>query len=414
MNTPLPDVATRLTDAHRHETLFSARALHIKQSAVRNVFDISMRPGLISLAGGNPFLQTLPMDELGDIARDLIAEHGATALQYGSGQGTDELRRAICTVMAEEAITDAVPENVVVTTGAQSALDACTRVFCDPGDVVLTEDPTYVGALNTFEAYEVDVRPVDSDEHGLLPDALEAAIAAVTAEGKRVKFLYTIPSFANPSGAVLAADRRQRVVDVCRAANVLVVEDNPYGMLAFDGEPARPLRADNPDDVVYLGTFSKIFAPGLRLGWLLAPAHLKRRLYLANECVVLCPPAFNQMLAVEYLHRFDWVGQVRSYREVYRTRAEAMVAALESAMPDGVQWTTPTGGFFVWLTLPGHLDAETLLAPAIEAGVVFVPGSAFTAADGPSASLRLSFSAVEEDAIAEGVRRLAGVIRAAL
>jgi DNA-binding transcriptional MocR family regulator len=402
------------TSAHRHEELFSERAANIKQSAVRDVFDISMRPGLVSLAGGNPYLQSLPLGQLAQTAAAIIAEQGMIALQYGSGQGMLELRTQICAVMAEEGILDAVPENVVVTAGSQSAQDIAAKVFCNPGDVVLVENPTYVGALNAFEAYQVQVETVPMDGEGLVPELLKAKITALQAAGKKIKFLYTIPSFNNPSGITLVRERRQQIVDICRKANVLVLEDNPYGLLRFDGRPLPPLRADNPDDVIYLGSFSKIFAPGLRVGWALVPAHLQRRYYLASESVTLCPPAFNQMLVSAYLRDFDWKGQIATYRRLYEERCEAMLSALEQHMPEGMSWTRPEGGFFIWVTLPDGVDTYPLLHKAIEAGVVFIPGAAFTHSTEPSNKLRLAFSAVPPESINEGVRRLAPVMREAI
>jgi 2-aminoadipate transaminase len=402
------------TSAHRHEDLFSERAANIKQSAVRDVFDISMRPGLVSLAGGSPDLQSLPLARLAATAATIIADEGLTALQYGSGQGTEELRTQVCEVMAAEGILDARPQNVVITAGSQSAQDVATKVFCNPGDVVLVENPTYVGALNTFEAYQVQVETVEMDSAGLVPDLLEAKIKALQAEGKSIKFLYTIPNFNNPSGITLAAERRQQVVDICRKANILVLEDNPYGLLRFDGEPLAPLRAANPADVIYMGSFSKIFAPGLRIGWALVPEHLQRRYYLASEAVTLCPPTLNQMLVSAYLRDYDWKGQIETYRGLYAERCRAMLAALEEHMPAGASWTSPEGGFFVWVTLPESVDTYPLLKKAIDAGVVFIPGAAFTPSAEPSNKLRLAFSAVPPDAIAEGVRRLAPVLREAI
>ncbi|MBT2249476.1 PLP-dependent aminotransferase family protein [Arthrobacter sp. BHU FT2] len=402
------------TSAHRHEELFSERAANIRQSAVRDVFDISLRPGLVSLAGGSPYLQSLPLDRLAETAARIIADDGLTALQYGAGQGTEELRTQICAVMAAEGITDAQPENVVITAGSQSAQDVATKLFCNPGDVVLVEDPTYVGALNTFEAYQVQVETVPMDQSGLVPELLEARIAALQLAGKSIKFLYTIPSFNNPSGITLSAERRQQIVEICRTANILIIEDNPYGLLRFDGQPLAPLRADNPDDVIYMGSFSKIFAPGLRIGWALVPAHLQRRYYLAAEAVTLCPPALNQMLVSAYLRDFDWQGQIRTYRSLYAERCRAMLSALEEYMPEGAAWTSPEGGFFVWVTLPEGVDTYPLLHKAIDAGVVFIPGAAFTPSDEPSNKLRLAFSAVPPDAIREGVRRLAPVLQEAL
>ncbi|MHA7305570.1 aminotransferase-like domain-containing protein [Arthrobacter sp. TMN-49] len=402
------------TPAHRHEELLSSRAANIKQSAVRDVFEISMQAGLVSLAGGNPYLQSLPLERLAGTAASIIAEHGLEALQYGGGQGTLELRTQICAVMAAEGILDADPDNVVITAGSQSAQDVAAKVFCDPGDVILLEDPTYVGALNTFEAYEVDVQAVPGDEHGLIPAALRSIIAEQQAAGKRIKLLYTIPNFNNPSGVMLAPERRQEIVDICREANILVLEDNPYGLLKFDGVLPEPLRAANPEDVLYLGSFSKIFAPGLRIGWALVPAHLKQRYYLASEAVTLCPPTFNQLLVSDYLRNYDWQGQIGTYRELYAERCAALLAALEEFMPAEVTWTRPEGGFFVWLTMPEGIDTYPLLYQGIDAGVVFVPGAAFSASPGPSNKLRLAFSAVPPETLREGVKRLAPVLAAAV
>ena len=404
----------RAEASHRHEALYSERAHNIKQSAVRDVFDISIRPGLISLAGGSPSLSKLPVDLVAETASRVIREHGMTALHYGGGKGTEELRELICGIMAEEGILGASPEDVVVTTGSQSAQDIAAKVFCNPGDVVLVEDPTYVGALNTFEAYQVQVEPIFMDENGLIPEHLESRIAALETEGKRIKLLYTIPSFNNPSGITLAAERRQRVVDICRDHNILVLEDNPYGMLRFDGHPLTPLRADNPDDVIYCGSFSKIFSPGVRLGWALVPRHLYRRFYLAAEAVVLCPSTLTQLIVTEFFRVFDWRSYLAESRSDYAERCAAMLEALAEHFPAEATWTTPEGGFFVWVTLPEGIDTYPLLYQAIDAGVVFIPGAAFTPSDEPSSKLRLAFSGVAPEQIHEGVRRLAPVIRAAV
>ena len=404
----------RAAESHRHEMLFSNRAFHIKQSAVRDVFDISIQPGLISLAGGSPYLKSLPLEDLGRTAQRIISDHGLEALQYGGGQGMEELRRQACEVMAAEGITDADPADIVITTGSQSAQDVAAKVFCDPGDVILCEDPTYVGALNAFEAYEVDVRTVPMDADGLVPEALEQQIRALQAEGKTIKLLYTIPSFNNPSGVTLTEARRQAVVDICSRNNILILEDNPYGLLRFDGRPLRPMRASNPQDVLYLGSFSKIFAPGVRLGWALVPRHLYRRFYLACEAVVLCPSPLTQMLVSAYLREYDWMGHIRDSRELYAERCSTMLAALEEHLPADVSWTRPEGGFFIWVTLPDGVDTYPLLYEAIDAGTVFIPGAAFTPGEGPSNKLRLAFSAVSPEDIRGGVRRLAPILRAAV
>ncbi|GAA1407426.1 GntR family transcriptional regulator [Glutamicibacter uratoxydans] len=400
--------------AKTHEALFSERAAGIKQSAVRDVFELSLDPSLVSLAGGNPYLQLLPLEKIGQIAQRIIVEQGPVALQYGSGLGTEELRAQILEVMAAEGITNVGFDDVVVTNGSQSAQDMACKVFCDPGDTVLCEDPTYVGALNTFEAYQVTARPVGTDENGLIPAALRERIAELRAAGERIKFLYTIPNFNNPSGITLAAERRQEIVDICREEGILILEDNPYGMLRYEGEAAPTLRSLDAENVIYMGSFSKIFAPGLRIGWAAVPTHLFRRFYLAGEAVALCPPTLNQMIISSYLEEHDWKGQVAKYNELYRSRRDAMLAALAKYLPAGITHTHPAGGFFIWLTLPEGIDTYELLQEGVKAGVIFIPGAAFSPSGEASNKLRLAFCSVDEDTITEGVRRLSLLLQQAL
>ncbi|MCY7365334.1 MAG: PLP-dependent aminotransferase family protein [Frankiaceae bacterium] len=379
-------------------------------SEIRALFAVASRPEVVSLAGGMPNLSALPLDAVGKLVGDLVQGSGAQALQYGSGQGDPHLRELICTVMALEGI-EASPEDVVVTVGSQQALDLVTRVFCDPGDVVLAEAPSYVGALGTFAAYQADVVHVAMDEHGLVPAALREAIAAVKASGRRAKFLYTVPNFHNPAGVSMAEERRDEVLEICSSAGLLVLEDNPYGLLGFDAPPTRAIRArGGEDDVLYLGSFSKTFAPGLRVGWVLAPHAVREKLVLAAEAAVLCPPQLNQMIVAEYLSTQDWQGQVSAFRGMYRERRDAMLDELPRQMPAGTTWTHPTGGFYVWVTLPGDLDAKVLLPRAVTARVAFVPGTAFFADDNGRSNLRLSYCFPEPERIREGVRRLGGVL----
>ena len=397
-----------------HESLLSERAAGIKQSAVRDVFELSLDPSLVSLAGGNPFLQLLPLEKIGEMAQRIIVEQGPEALQYGSGLGTPELRAQIIDVMAAEGITNVGIEDVVVTNGSQSAQDMACKVFCNPGDTVLCEDPTYVGALNTFEAYQVTARPVGTDENGLIPAALRERIAELRAGGERIKFLYTIPNFNNPSGITLAAERRREIVEICREAGILILEDNPYGMLRYEGTPAPTLRSLDPENVIYMGSFSKIFAPGLRIGWAAVPTHLFRRFYLAGEAVALCPPTLNQMIISAYLNEHDWKGQITKYNDLYRSRRDAMLAALAKYLPAGVTHTHPEGGFFIWLTLPEGIDTYALLQQGVKAGVIFIPGAAFSPSGEASNKLRLAFCSVDEETIAEGVRRLSLLLEQAI
>lgn len=388
---------------------YAARTAGMRASAIRALFSVANRPEVVSLAGGMPYLQSLPLESLAAEAARLIAEDGTVALQYGSGQGILRLREQICQVMALEGIT-AHPDDVVVTVGSQMALDLVTRIFCDPGDVVLAEAPSYVGALSIFSAYQARVVHVAMDDHGLLPDALQAAVDSCGRAGRPVKFLYTIPNFHNPAGVTLAADRRSRIAEICRAAGIAIIEDNPYGLLGFDDTVQRAIRADDPDNVVYLGSFSKTFAPGLRVGWALAPHAVREKLVLANEAATLNPPVFNQMMISAYLADFDWQSQIKAYRQTYAERRDAMLEALAAHMPPGAAWTVPDGGFYVWLTLPEGFDTSAMLPRAVSARVAYVPGTAFYADGFGTRQLRLSFCYPTPERIVEGVRRLAGVL----
>ena len=394
---------------------YAQRTHGMTASEIRALFAVASRPEVVSLAGGMPNLSALPLDAVGKLMGELVQTRGAQALQYGSGQGDPHLRELICDVMELEGIA-ASSEDVVVTVGSQQALDLVTRVFIDPGDVVIAEAPSYVGALGTFSAYQAEVVHVAMDEHGLVPEALREAIAGVKAAGKRAKFLYTVPNFHNPAGVSLAEARRDEVLAVCQAAGLMVLEDNPYGLLGFDGPPTPAIRArgakrgGDSDDVLYLGSFSKTFAPGLRVGWVLAPHAVREKLVLAAEAAVLCPPQLNQMLVAEYLSTQDWQGQVGAFRGMYRERRDAMLDALTQQMPAGTTWTHPAGGFYVWVTLPEGLDSKVLLPRAVTARVAFVPGTAFYADGSGRNHLRLSYCYPEPDRIREGVRRLATVL----
>lgn len=388
---------------------YAERARGMVASEIRALFAVASRPEVVSLAGGMPYVSALPLDAVGDLVNELITERGDVALQYATAQGDPGLREQICEVMAAEGI-DAHADDVVVTVGAQQALDLVTRIFVDPGDVVLAEGPSYVGALGTFAAYQADVVHVPMDDEGIIPEALRDTIERVAMSGRRIKFLYTVPSFQNPAGISLPPSRRREILDICRSSGLLILEDNAYGLLGFDAEPMRTLRADDPEGVIYLGSFSKTLAPGLRVGWALAPHAVRDKLVLAAESALLSHSSFNQLAVARYLSTQPWWEQVKAFRELYRERRDAMLGALESLMPEGCQWTRPGGGFFVWLTLPEGLDAKAMAPRAISSRVAFVPGTAFFADGGGKRQMRLSYCYPPPDRIREGVRRLAGVV----
>jgi 2-aminoadipate transaminase len=388
---------------------FAARTAGMTASEIRALFAVASRPEVVSLAGGMPNLAALPMDALAAEVADLVGREGQVALQYGSAQGRPELREQICEVMALEGIR-ADPDDVVVTVGSQMALDLVTRIYCDPGDIVLAEGPSYVGALGSFAAYQARVVHVAMDAHGLVPSLLRDALRTVT---PRPKFLYTVPTFHNPAGVTLSLERRAEVLAICREYGVAVVEDNPYGLLGFSGHTYPALRSLDRD-VVYLGSFSKTFASGLRVGWALVPPAVRDRLVLAAESATLCPPSFTQMLVSRYLAAHDWRSQVKTFTEAYRERRDAMLHALESYLPEGCTWNVPDGGFYVWLTVPEGIDTKAMLPRAVTARVAYASGTGFYADGLGSRQLRLSYCYPSPERITEGIRRLARVLEAEL
>ena len=392
---------------------YAGRARTLSASAIRALFSVASRPEVVSLAGGMPYVQALSMDQMADIAARVIRDRGAQALQYGSGQGDVRLREQILEITAEVGV-HAHPDDIIVTTGSQMALDLVTRTFCDPGDVVLVESPSYVGALGVFRAYECHVIHVPMDDDGLIPTALQETIDSVRAAGKRIKLIYTIPSFHNPAGVTQSPERRREILRIGQEAGIAILEDDPYGLLGFEGEPPRALRADDPDGVIYLGSFSKTIASGLRVGWAIAPHGVREKLVLAAEAATLCPSNYAQLTVSDYLATQPWREQIKSFQEVYRERRDALLESLQAMMPAGTRWTIPAGGFYSWVTLPDGLDATAMLPRAIAELVAYVPGTGFYVDGQGSANMRLSYCYPDPDRIREGVRRLASVVETEL
>ena len=389
---------------------FAHRAAMMKPSEIRSLFAVASRPDIVSLAGGMPNLSAFPMEMMASVIAKLISDNGQEALQYGSGQGHPKLREQICDVMALEGIR-AHPDDVIVTTGSQQALDLISRIFIDPGDVVLVEAPSYVGALGTFHQYEAQVVHVSMDDNGLIPIALREAIVATRATGRKIKFLYLIPNYQNPAGVLLSAERRTEILEICREEAIFVIEDNPYGLLGFDRPSPNAMRAEDSENVLYLGSFSKTIAPGFRIGWALVPQALKEKLVIASESSVLCPSNFTQLAISSYLSDQPWRDQIASFTQLYKARRDAMLETLEETFPTGATWTKPGGGFYGWVTLPPEIDTKALMPKAIVAKVAYVPGTAFYADGFGSWSLRLSYCYPSPERIRDGVRSLAGVIK---
>lgn len=395
----------------RYRARYAQRTRGMTASEIRALFAVASRPEVVFLAGGMPYTAGLDYHAFSEVTESVIRDVGATALQYGGGQGLPELREALVQVMGAESIP-AHADDLVVTSGGQQGLDLVGKLFCDPGDVVLAEGPSYVGALGAFSAYQAAVVHIPIDADGLIPEALEQTLQWLVDTGRTAKFLYTVPNHQNPAGVSLSTARRERILELAEQFDLLVVEDNPYGLLDFKGELRPALKSLDPERVVYIGTLSKVFAPGIRIGWVAAEGPIRDKLVLLKEAADLCHSNFTQYIAHRWLTAHAWFDDVDRSREVYRERCEALLDALASEMPSDCTWSAPAGGFFVWVRLPDGLDARELLARAIRARVAYVPGQAFYADGSGGDHVRLSFGFSNPERIREGVRRLAEVIRA--
>ena len=398
-------------DARRYEERFAVRARKIKASAMRDLMALAERPDVISLAGGFPDMELFPADVFQTVMDAVRAEHLTTALQYGPTEGLRELRERIVQIMAHERATATV-DQIMITSGGQQGINLSVRSFVDPGEVVIAEGPTYPGAVPPFTTYEADVVHIPMDDDGMIVDELEPALERLRDEGRRVKLIYTIPNFHNPAGVTMSLERRERLIDIAHRHEIMVVEDNPYGQIRFDGEPLPSLYEldEGRGWVVYVSTFSKILAPGLRVGWVAAAPPVLRQMNLGKQSEDLCSGTLNQRFILEYLERYDWRQHVARLNEVYRTRRDALLTALEEEFPASAHWTRPRGGLFVWATLPDYIDTQDLLARAIDRNVAFVPGgAAFLDGQGKS-SMRMNYSQLPPTVLTEGVRRIGEVI----
>lgn len=388
------------------EDLYADRVEHLRRSAVRDLFAAISRPNVIGLSGGSPDISSLPLDEVAECAKRVVTENGLKSLQYGGSDGRIETRTMVAGMLAEDDI-HVDPDEIIITGGSQQALDFMGRVFINPGDKIIVEGPSYLGALQAFSAYQPDVEVVPMDDEGMRMDALEETLERLGPRG--AKFIYTIPNFQNPAGVTMTLERRKRLLELAREYDIQVIEDDPYGRLRFEGEHIAPLKSMDPN-VIYLGTTSKIFAPGLRLAWCVAPKPVLAKINLCEQGASLCCSAFNQILAEQYFTNTDWKGILVKSRAIYRSRRDAMISALEEFFPPEATWTHPEGGLFVYVTLPPYFDTEQMMSAALENGVAYVPGTnCFPDGQGRS-SMRLAFSYEPEDKIREGVRRLSEVI----
>jgi 2-aminoadipate transaminase len=410
----------------RYEALFAARTRGMKSSAMREMMALTERPDVISLAGGLPDTSTFAPELYAKLMSQVAAEQTARALQYGPTDGMAVTAQCIAEVMAQED-TPIDPSEVIVTTGGQQVIDLVCKTLIDPGDVIVAEAPTYPGAVPTFSAYQAEVEQIEIDADGMPIDELEATLDRLHAQGRRPKFIYTIPNFQNPGGVTMSLARRRRLVALARERELLILEDNPYGLLRYEGEPLPTLYSLDAeaggtaaaDLVIYLGTFSKILSPGLRLGWAVAPRPVLEKLNLGKQGADLCSSPVTQLFVAEYFGEHDghgrprWLAYLEQLKELYRRRRDVMLVALEEHFGADASWTEPQGGLFVWATLDERIDTTDLLAQARESeGVAFVPGrAAYMDGRRGASSMRLNFAGVDDDDIREGIRRIGKVVR---
>ncbi len=404
---------TPRTAAHeieRYGALFAQRTRVMKSSAMRDLMALTARDDIISFSGGLPDTSTFAPGFFTELMGRVAADSVARALQYGPTEGLSDVRDVIATVMAAEGMT-VDPDAILPTSGGQQALDLVCKILIDPGDVIIAEAPTSPGAVPTFCSYEADVIQIPMDRDGMRIDRLREALARLDREGRRPKFIYTIPNFHNPAGVTLSLERRRELLRIAGERELLVLEDNPYGLLRYEGEPIPSLFSLDGDFVLYAGTFSKILSPGVRIGWLVAPPPVLRQLVLGKGSADLCSSSVSQFFIAEYFRSGPWMDYVRSLSELYRRRRDAMLDALAEHFPREASWTHPAGGLFLWATMPDYIDTTDLLARAIEERVAFVPGRAAFVDGRGGSSMRLNFSGVGEEEIREGIRRLGEVIR---
>jgi 2-aminoadipate transaminase len=401
---------TTAHDIERYAGLFAERTQAMRSSAMRDLMAITARPEVISLAGGLPDTSTFPPATFAAQMTKIAQESAAEALQYGPTEGFEETKDCILRVMGAEGMLPD-PEDVIVTTGGQQAIDLICKTLVDPGDPVICEAPTYPGAVPVFCSYQADVIQVECDDDGMRVDELEEVLDNLAREGRRPKFVYSVPSFQNPAGVTLSVERRRRLVELARRHEVLIAEDNPYGLLRYEGEPLPPLyQLEGGDYVIYLGTLSKVLSPGIRLGWAVAPPPVMEKIVLGKQAADLCTSTLTQYFVREYFSEGRWRDYVDSLVELYRSRRDAMLDALARHFPPQAEWTHPRGGLFIWATLPDYIDTADLLAKALRRNVAFVPGQAAYVDGRGRGSMRLNFSASTEEQIDEGVRRIGEVV----
>jgi 2-aminoadipate transaminase len=391
--------------------ILSSSVKGMKKSAIRELLKLTKDPEIISFAGGLPAPETFPKEELTKIVKEVIEENGDKALQYGTTEGDDRLRELIAENYNQEGF-EITKDNILITTASQQGLDLLAKIFIDPGDIVLVGLPSYLGGLGAFNAYGAKMIGIEFDENGMKSDKVEEKILELQKEGKKPKFIYIIPDFQNPAGITMPESRRKEMITIARKYEILIVEDSPYKQIRFEGEDQASLYAlDKQGYVINMGTFSKIFVPGFRIGWVIAHTNILDKFIMAKQSTDLCTSPFVQMIAAKYIEKGYFEKFLKRTIQLYKEKRDVMLAAFDKYMPAGVKWTRPEGGLFLFVTLPSYMDTEKLFLKAIEKKVAFVIGSVFHCDGSGKNTMRINFSYMSKEKNVEGVKRLAEVIK---
>ena len=393
------------------ERLYSDRAGKMKKSVIRELLKVAQDPEIISFAGGLPNPQSFPIDGLEDIIHYVMKHYGKVALQYGTTQGLKELREQLAERAYKDGMKDVTDENIIIMSGSQQALDTVGKIFLNPGDTAIVELPSYLGGINAFRSYESNLIGIPLDKDGMQIDVLEETIKQLLKEGVTPKFIYSVPTFQNPAGVVMSENRRKQLIDIANEYDLIIIEDDPYGKLAYDSNHVKPIKAfDDEGRVIYMSTFSKILSPGFRIAWTIASDELTRKMVTCKQALDLCTNTFTQYVASEFMRQGALDLHILKICEMYKPKRDIMMKAMEKYFPDGYECNRPKGGMFAWVTLPEGIDTEVMFLDSIKNKVAYVHGKAFHVDGGGARSMRLNFSYASNDKIEEGMKRLGKVI----
>ena len=397
--------------ASKFSHLYSRNAREMKASEIRELLKLTERKEVISFAGGLPNPEAFPVDKVREICNHLLDEKGPSILQYGTTEGVTELRKAIAERMIKKGMKIDY-HNVLVTSGSQQALDLIGKTFLDPDDTVIVGAPTYLGGTNAFRSYGAILESVPVDEQGMNPDLLEDKIRQLQMHGRNPELLYLVPAFQNPSGVTMPMDRRKRILQIAKDNDMVIIEDAPYSELRYSGQAIKPMKTlDDDGRIIYLGTFSKVLAPGFRVAWCIAEKDLLNKLIIVKQAADLCTNTFGQHIAAEYLNRGYIDEHLEKIKEMYKRKRDHMLAAMDRHFPVEAKWTRPEGGMFIWVTLPEYIDTKDMFIRALENNVAYVHGAAFFANKNGRNTMRLNFTYATDAEIDEGIKRLAQTVK---